>query len=156
MQKGNFNLYDVVVTAKPIMSIYEQFMSSPSKPPKQLPSCAVKKSSVTIGALDHINEYSTEQGFQYQHPQSTKAHSSTLSVKNKLRSSNFDLGSGQTQYSTSSGLTHSFKPNNAYIVPQAVKDEQRATHFKMGFEENKKPRPSTANNYSEWRTIKAK
>jgi hypothetical protein len=34
-----------------MMSIYETYMSSPSKEnPKKLESCAVKKSNVTIGA----------------------------------------------------------------------------------------------------------
>lgn len=72
---------------------------------------------------------------QYQHPKSAKNdNSAQINIKAKLRSSNFDLGIGSTQYGTTSGLNHGVKANNAYIVPQAVKDEQRATHFQMGFD----------------------
>ena len=57
----------------------------------------------------------------------------TLDMKAKLRVNNFAIGSGESAYGTTSGQTHNAKANNVYLVPQSVKDEQRATHFKLGF-----------------------
>ena len=156
MQKGNFNLYDVVVTQKPIMSIYEQYMST-EKPINVLkPNTNTKKSSVKIGAVGIVNDYETEMNKQYQKPLTTRPDNG---VKKTSGGSNFELGYGTSQYGTTNSINHCAKKNNTYIVPQAVKNEQRATHFKMGFEESKKYRPKTANNasnYSQWQSIKAK
>ena len=51
--------------------------------------------------------------------------------------------------------------HRAYAVPQAVKDEQRATHFKMGWEPARpastggRPKPQGPSPYDDWRAQQA-
>ena len=41
----------------------------------------------------------------------------SVDMKAKLRGNNFEIGTGESEYGTTTGQTHNYKKHNPYMVP---------------------------------------
>jgi len=108
------------------------------------------KSSVNISGNEKPGHFATESGSNYGFKVNEISHKEIKEIKtiiNNIKGHHFHLGENNNDYKTTSENTFKYDPSKASNaktnLDQRLKDDLRATHYKLGYMEN--PQQTTHN-----------